>query len=86
MEVRVYYDEQEKKVGLMEVQVHCDEQEKRVGLMEVQVYCDEQEKKVDRVNVGQEWVSQCQQWEKYLVMEVRIVSVTVSRMRKHPDL
>ena len=67
----------------MEIQVHCDEQEKKVGLMEVQVHCDEQEKKVDRVNVGQEWVSQCQQWAKYLVMDVRIASGTVGRMGKH---
>jgi len=38
---------------------------------------------VDQVNVGQELVSQCQWQEKYLVMEVRIVSESVDRMGKH---
>ena len=38
---------------------------------------------VDQVNVGQEWVSQCQWRAKYLVMEVKIASKSVDRMGKH---
>ena len=38
---------------------------------------------VDQGNVGQEWVSQCQWQEKYLVMDARIASEGVDRMGKH---